>query len=73
MREDLLRELETEYDQIRVENEGLENARKEKIRTEYPEIYTLVLEREELVFGKTRKRKPYRRRWNVCLRKSATD
>ena len=54
MREDLLRELETEYDQIRVENEGLENARKEKIRTEYPEIYTLVLEREELVFGTMR-------------------
>lgn len=54
MREDLLRELETEYDQIRVENEGLENARKEKIRTEYPEIYTLVLEREDLVFGTMR-------------------
>jgi len=54
MREDLLREVETEYDQTRAENERTENARKEKIRTEYPEIYTLVREREDLVFGTLR-------------------
>lgn len=54
MREDLLRELETEYDQIRTENERTEKDRKEKIRTEYPEIYTLVREREDLVFGTLR-------------------
>ena len=38
MREELLRELETEYEQIRAENERLENDRKKKIRTEQPEI-----------------------------------
>jgi len=54
MREDLLRELETEYDRIRAENERTEKARKEKIRTEQPEIYALVLERENLVFGTLR-------------------
>ena len=51
MREELLRELEAEYEQIRAENERLERARKEKIRTEQPEIYALVSERENLVFG----------------------
>jgi DNA replication protein DnaC len=54
MREDLLRELEAEYDQIRAENERAETARKEKIRNECPEIYTLVRERENLVFGTLR-------------------
>ena len=54
MREELLRELETEYEQIRAENERLENDRKEKIRTEQPEIYSLVREREELLFGTLR-------------------
>lgn len=54
MREDLLREVETEYDQIRTENERTEKNRKEKIRTEYPEIFTLVREREDLVFGTLR-------------------
>ena len=54
MREDLLRELEAEYDQIRAENERTERARKEKIRTEQPEIHALVLERENLVFGTLR-------------------
>ena len=54
MREDLLRELETEYDRIRAENERTENARKEQIRAEYPEIGALVRQREELVFGTLR-------------------
>jgi len=54
MREDLLRELEAEYDQIRAENERTERVRKEKIRTEQPEIHALVLERENLVFGTLR-------------------
>ena len=54
MREDLLREVEIEYDQIRTENERTENERKEKIRTEYPEIFILVREREDLVFGTLR-------------------
>ena len=54
MREELLRELEAEYEQIRAENERTENARKERIRTEQPEIYELVRKREELVFGTLR-------------------
>ena len=54
MREDLLTELETEYDQIRAENERTENARKEKIRTEQPEIHALVQERQELVHSALR-------------------
>ena len=49
MREELLKELETEYDRIRAENERTEDARKEKIRTERPEIHALVRERQELV------------------------
>ena len=54
MREDLLTELETEYDQIRAENERTENARKEKIHAEQPEIYELVRERQELVYSALR-------------------
>lgn len=54
MREALLRELETEYDQIRAENERREQERKERIRREQPEIDRLVREREELVFGTLR-------------------
>ena len=54
MREELLKELEAEYEQIRAENERTENARKERIRNQQPEIQTLVSEREELVFGTLR-------------------
>ena len=54
MREELLTELETEYERIRAENERTENARKEKIRTEQPGIHALVLERQELVYGTLR-------------------
>ena len=51
MREDLVLELENEYEQIRSGNEQEEARRRETIRTNEPEIYALVLEREELVFG----------------------
>ena len=54
MREDLLKELELEYEQVRSENEREEARRKEQIRREEPEIYALCTEREELVFGTLR-------------------
>ena len=54
MREELLLELENEYGQLRAENEREEVRRLEKIRTEQPEIYRLVQERRELVFGTMR-------------------
>ena len=54
MREDLLKELEDEYLQIRAANEREEDARRRKIRTEEPEIEALVRERESLVFGTMR-------------------
>ena len=54
MREDLLNELEAEYEQIRSANEQEEARRREKIRLENPGIYALVQEREELVFGTLR-------------------
>ncbi len=54
MREDLLKELESEYEQIRAANEQEEALRREKIRAGEPEIDRLVREREELVFGTLR-------------------
>lgn len=54
MREDLLKEIELEYDQIRFANEREEQRRREQIMTEQPEIYALVQEREELIFGTLR-------------------
>lgn len=54
MREDLLQELETEYSLLRADNERTEELRKERIRTEQPEIFSLVCERENLVFGTLR-------------------
>lgn len=51
MREDLLKELEAEYEQIRSANEQEEARRREQVRLEEPEIYALMLEREELIFG----------------------
>ncbi len=54
MREDLLQELETEYSRLRADNERTEELRKERIRTEQPEIFSLVRERENLVFGTLR-------------------
>lgn len=54
MREDLLKELELDYEQIRSANEREEARRKEQIRQNEPEIYALVREREEMVFGTLR-------------------
>ena len=54
MREDLLKELESEYDQIRSANEQEEALRRNRIREQEPEIEQLVREREELVFGTLR-------------------
>lgn len=54
MREDLLKELEQEYDRIRFSNEQEEARRMEKIRTEQPEIYALVQQREDMIFGTLR-------------------
>ena len=55
MREDLLKELEAEFETRRAINEREENARREKIRNNYPQIETAVEEREELVFGTIRR------------------
>ena len=54
MREDLLTKIETEYEQIRAENERTEDARKERIRAEQPEIYDLIRERQELIYNALR-------------------
>lgn len=50
MREDLLQELELEYDQIRTANEREEIRRKEQIRKEQPDIYALIEERQDVIF-----------------------
>ena len=54
MREDLLKELESEYEQIRSANEQEETLRRNRIREQEPEIDQLVREREELIFGTLR-------------------
>lgn len=54
MREDLLQELELEYDQIRTANEREEIRRKEQIRKEQPDIYALIEERQDMIFGTLR-------------------
>lgn len=54
MREDLLQELETEYERTRAANEREEETRKERIRSGYPEIHELLKARENLVFGTLR-------------------
>lgn len=54
MREDLLKEVETDYALIRSQNEREEFRRREQIRMEQPEIHALVQQREELVFGTLR-------------------
>ena len=54
MREDLLKQIEDEFAQIRARNEKTELDRKEEIRREQPEIHTLVQERESLVFDTLR-------------------
>ena len=54
MREEILRELELDYEQQRLRNEQEETRRKEQIRQEYPGIRSLCEAREELVLGNLR-------------------
>ena len=54
MREDLLIELENEYARLRADNVRTEENRKEKMRLEHPEIFALMKEREDIVFGTLR-------------------
>jgi len=54
MREDLLREIEMEYEQLRAENEREEAYRKAQILSGYPDIKQLVEQRENLVFDTLR-------------------
>ena len=55
MREDLLNELTAEYEAQRARNDREENARRDKIRRDFPDIEKRLLEREGLVFGTIRK------------------
>lgn len=55
MREDLLREILSEYELRRAENEQEESRRRERIAREYPAIHELVEEREALIFGTIRR------------------
>ncbi len=55
MREDLLNELKDEYETIRSANEKEEAERRSRINRNYPEIASLVQERENLVFGTIKK------------------
>ena len=64
MREELLLELENEYEQQRIRNEQEEALRKERIRLEQPEIYAMTKERENLIFGTMR---------DILNRKANTD
>ncbi len=54
MREDLLREIEGEYDILRQENEKEEAERKDRIRRDVPEIAALMDRREQLIHGTLR-------------------
>jgi len=49
MREDLLRQLELDYEEQREKNERTEQARKEEILRDHPEIAALTRERERLL------------------------
>ena len=55
MREDILNRALSELESRRAENEREETARLDRIRKEFPDIYTCVEERRELVFGTIRK------------------
>ena len=55
MREDLLNELEAEYEVQRLANEKTEAARRERIRQEFPQIEAMLSRREEMIFGTVRK------------------
>ena len=54
MREDLLRELETEYEQQRLLNERTEAARRKEISEQCPEIAELMIRRENLIHAALR-------------------
>ena len=54
MREDLLSELDREYEQRRFANEQTEMDRRKTIQTRFPEIEQLVLQRENLIHGTIR-------------------
>lgn len=54
MRDEIIQELEQEYEQQRLRNERTEQQRREQIRENHPEIEKLTREREELVFGALR-------------------
>lgn len=51
MREDLLTELEQEYETQRIWNEREEKNRRDRIRKNFPDIETLAVQRETLIFG----------------------
>ena len=55
MREDLLKALESEYEEQRALNERTEAERRENIRRNYPGIEAAAEEREALIFGTIRK------------------
>ncbi len=54
MREDLLRQAEAELEERRQFNEREERRRLREMETEHPEIYRLLRQRQELVFGTMR-------------------
>lgn len=54
MREDLILETEAEFAERRAANERTEQARRDKIRTNHPEIQRLVEERESLIHNTIR-------------------
>ena len=55
MREDLLNEIEIEFEAKRRKSEKEEASRRKRIMNEFPEIENILKEREELVFGTIRK------------------
>jgi hypothetical protein len=80
MREELLKQVEQEFEQIRIGNEKEEARRREQIRRKYPDIYKLEEQREALVFDTLRAilgggRKPgiCRTRWRLSPQTSGPD
>lgn len=54
MREDLVRELEADYEDRRRENERIEQRRREEIRGRFPELGALMNDREQMIYGTLR-------------------
>lgn len=54
MREDLLNEVESELAMLRARNEREELRRRQQIEAEQPEIFALIQERNDLIFGTLR-------------------